>query len=420
MKAYQLPKAKYSDIVSSIGSNIGSESSEVFDKKGNDVVISNSHKVCVVEILPAIVEWSKKLEKTKAKLDKYYSEDESSKSFNKILRLFDHFKDVKYKILSEFEGQYVSNGWMKFWEIIFYFKLIPRKEKLDSFSVFCNECLPGSDILSINHFISSKTQIKKMKWYASSSYDKESIKDDYNLYKNYPENWIISRNTKRDVCSMEMYRLVQEKINNSVSLYTSDLSFDASSDYNSQEDLYSSYNLGQIVSAFLSLNNGGNMVVKMYTFFTPFSMSLLTVLSTTFDKVYITKPVTSKSTNSEIYIVGIGFYNYEIITNYLMRRLENISVDKSPLINSSAITNWKEYQNIFLSASAKIFGEQIKSIDTCISTFEKYGDKAQKAKKEIDEITGHSSIIEKWYIDYPLKKIRSGDKLTVESGVDRV
>lgn len=397
MKSYLLPRARYSDVLLSIGGK----------ERGISLPL-------IVEIPLSITEWSRKLQTTKTKLDKYYSDSEKGKLFNKIIRLFDPFRDTKYKISSEFEGQHVSNAWMKFWELLFYFKLIPRKDKLASFSVFCNACLPGSDILAINHFISVKTRIKMMDWNASSLFDKSCLQDDYNLHKNYPDKWISSEDTNGNVLCMRTQELIDEKIGKTKGLYTSDLGFDVSSDYNAQESLHAPYNLGQIVSACISLCDGGNMVIKMYTFFTPFSLSLLTILSVLFEQIYITKPVTSKVTNSEIYIVGIGYGHRKVIVDYLIKRLENISVDKSPFVNTSDISNWNSYQTVFSSACTQIFGEQIKSIDHSIRLFEKYGDKINKSRKEVDDIYNSFSIVDKWYIDYPLKKLRPEDRLNVQ------
>jgi len=406
MKEYLLPSARYDDIIQSI------ESGE-----------SN-----VVENHQSLIEWTKKLEATKTKLDKYYSDSEKGKVVDKIIKLFDHFKDDKYSISSEFNAQHVSNAWLKFWEILFYFKLIPRKQRIENFSVFCNACLPGSDILAINHFIKTKTVINKFDWFASSLIDKKFLQDDYNLHKNYPDNWLNGENGENttngeeekesrgngDVLSMTTQNLITEKLGGNMSLYTSDLGFDVSSNYNAQESLHAPYNLGQIVSAIVSLCDGGNMIVKMYTFFTPFSKSLLVILSSLFDSLHITKPVTSKPTNSEIYIVGIGYNYNDKIVNYLLKRLEQIEQDKSPFVNSSHIRNWKSYQTVFSSACTHIFGSQIKWIDHSIRLYEKYGDNIQKAKKEADTISDHFDIVDKWYIDYPLKKLRVEDRLNVE------
>lgn len=417
MKSYLLPRPKYSDILDAI-SDIKEFVVPTSDEEDSTATVKRVHQI---EILPSMTILCKKLHTTKTKLDKYYSDDEKGKEFSKIIRMFDHFRDAKYKISTEFNAQHVSNAWMKFWEMIFYFKLIPRKEKMESFPVFCNACLPGSDILVINHFIATKTPIREMDWCAASLIGGDvCLKDDYNLYANYPDRWLMSDNGEGcdgDVLSMKTQSLIKERTQTNKMLYTSDLGFDVSSNYNAQEELHAPYNLGQIVSALVSLTDGGNMVIKMYTFFTPFSLSLLTIISMVFQKLYISKPVTSKSTNSEIYIVGIGYESISTITDYLCKRLNE--KDFTPLLSSSDISNWKSFQSIFSLASDRIFGEQIKHIDQAVLMFEKNeGDTKgcqSKIKLEIDKLTGHFSIVNQWYIDYPLKRLREEYMMNVST-----
>ena len=91
------------------------------------------------------------------------------------------------------------------------------------------------------------------------------------------------------------------------SLYTSDAGIDVSSDFNRQEELTALLNYGQVLSGLLTLAPGGHLVSKQYTFFTPFSRSLIALLAALFDELYIVKPLTSRPSNSEIYLVGKGF-----------------------------------------------------------------------------------------------------------------
>ena len=90
-------------------------------------------------------------------------------------------------------------------------------------------------------------------------------------------------------------------------LYTSDVGIDVTGDYAGQEENTSAINYGQIISGLLALAPGGNFVTKQYTFFTPFSRSLIALVASFFEETYITKPATSRPGNSEVYLVGKGF-----------------------------------------------------------------------------------------------------------------
>lgn len=102
-------------------------------------------------------------------------------------------------------------------------------------------------------------------------------------------------------------RFGADEVASGASLYTSDAGIDVSSDFNRQEELTALLNYGQVLCGVLALAPGGHLVTKQYTFFTPFNRSLIALLAALFDELYIVKPLTSRPSNSEIYLVGKGF-----------------------------------------------------------------------------------------------------------------
>ena len=90
-------------------------------------------------------------------------------------------------------------------------------------------------------------------------------------------------------------------------LYTSDLGFDVSSDFNNQELIQCPANIGQIISGLLTLREGGNFITKQYSIFEPITISIMYAAAHFFEKFYLCKPATSRAANSETYLVGIGF-----------------------------------------------------------------------------------------------------------------
>jgi len=90
-------------------------------------------------------------------------------------------------------------------------------------------------------------------------------------------------------------------------LSTADGGFDYSKNFNGQE--IDSYRIifSEIFVSFLLLEKGGNFVCKFFDIFTLFTIKMLYVLINCFEKVYITKPKTSRQANSEKYIVCKGF-----------------------------------------------------------------------------------------------------------------
>jgi hypothetical protein len=146
--------------------------------------------------------------------------------------------------------------------------------------------------------------------------------DEYGLYKHYRDHWLMNdQEASGNVMDKVMNDIVVAKLGRKVDLYTSDIGIGLEvKDMNREETIHAPLNLGQSVCALHTLKNGGNMVCKMFLFFKPFTISLLYLLTCTFEEFYICKPMTSRPGNAEIYIVGKGYkYNEDII-----KRLEEV------------------------------------------------------------------------------------------------
>ena len=99
-------------------------------------------------------------------------------------------------------------------------------------------------------------------------------------------------------------------------LVTADGGFDYSSDYNSQES--DSYRL-LFSEIFIALNiqeENGSFLIKFFDIFNYKTIQLIYILFICYKKINIFKPITSRLSNSEKYIVCEGFlgYNEEIVT----------------------------------------------------------------------------------------------------------
>jgi len=349
----------------------------------------------------------KELCQTKSMLDKYYTSDIESKDFSQVLNLFDPFRTYKYRIAQSYRGQNVSNAWLKFWELICEFKLIPNSMPGESFISFDNAALPGSGILAINHYVKTSTSLKSHVWYACSLDEKEdALADSYSLVKNYPSRWLMNSGNNGDVTKLANLKSIFNQLSDKIDLYTSDLGFDVSSDYNGQEDQHCHCNLGQILLGMYVLKKGGNLVVKMYTFFSTFTQSLLIYCSKVFEKFYITKPMSSRVTNSECYLVGIDFLGIPEDIQILETRLDKFSLE--PLIPVQDF-----YNNIFLEAAQGIYGAQISSLLNVINLYDGISKNFEPSIKLLKTETRdmHNIITSKWVQLYPFKSLRQKDRL---------
>lgn len=90
-------------------------------------------------------------------------------------------------------------------------------------------------------------------------------------------------------------------------LVTADGGFDYSSDFNNQEIMSYRIIFSEIVTALAIQKIGGVFICKIFDIFTTVTIKYIYILYCLYDKVYITKPKTSRMANSEKYIVALGF-----------------------------------------------------------------------------------------------------------------
>lgn len=272
------------------------------------------------------------LENEKLKIYDFYQNDKNkNKFYNDCLKLLDQFKfyskDIERNI--HIKGS-ITNAWMKCWEMIITFDLVPKDHSKD-FTIFCNAEFPGAFILALNHYIKTLTKNKDYIWYANSlwpdssvSSNKEIFKDHFKLYEKHRSNWLMNSQNRGNVTDINMIKIIKDKLKNKVDLYTSDIGIGIEQNQEEEETIL---NLGQIICGLETLKNGGIMVCKMFSFFKPFNISLLKLLSSVFDIFYISKPLSSRPSSSEIYIIGKGYNSNPLITEKLYDCLLNWDKD---------------------------------------------------------------------------------------------
>jgi 23S rRNA U2552 (ribose-2'-O)-methylase RlmE/FtsJ len=322
-----------------------------------------------------------------------------SNSFNQLSRYVDAFRTIKNNLYKTYSMQIVTNASLKIYEIISQFKLLNPKLN----NVFCNAELPGGFIMSINHYIKTMYPNSNFNWLASSFINQENtLTDLYHIYKYNKDNWIMDNTINGDLTNplivVELANRVHKRFINGATLYTSDIGTDVSSNFNLQEEQTLTLNYGQVLCGLLSLAINGNMVTKQFTFFTPFNRSLLILLCNLFKKVFITKPATSKTLNSEIYIVSLGFKGLnEEVKSYLLKRLS--SVDQNvPLIWYSSKCDTK-----LLNIAKKIYNIQMEYIRDAVYLYNSNKDSIQHIQKIMEDININTQ--NKWLIDNPMKKL---------------
>ena len=205
-----------------------------------------------------------------------------------------------------------------------------------------------------------------------------------------------------NVLDIKTIDYIRERIGGTVDLYTSDIGIPLEvEDLNNQETLETPLNLGQVICGLVSLKNGGHLVCKMFLFFSKFNMSLLSILNDLFEKFYISKPITSRPANSEIYIIGLGYkgYNKEAMDE-LFAALERWNQGAIPDEQISEIR--EECYATLVYASYKIYKRQIYFIKKNVKLIKDYYETSYKPGFVDEE---RRDMVKLWISKYPLGDI---------------
>jgi 23S rRNA U2552 (ribose-2'-O)-methylase RlmE/FtsJ len=131
--------------------------------------------------------------------------------------------------------------------------------------------------------------------------------------------------------SPDNFKYCYDTYKNSMDFMTADGGFDFSVDFNKQEAMALRLIFTEVIYAIIMQKKNGNFVLKMFDIFLKSSIDIIFLLSSLYSEVYITKPDTSRTANSERYIVSKGFKLND--SSYLFNKLHHILI----MLNNSQI-----------------------------------------------------------------------------------
>jgi hypothetical protein len=131
----------------------------------------------------------------------------------------------------------------------------------------------------------------------------------HSFLKDNQNNVIIEKGVDKtgNILSLSNFIKINETYGNTMDFITADGGFDFSADFSNQEINAIQLIYGQIIFALCMQKQGGSFVLKIFDCFMKSTVELIALLCSVYDNVYITKPNTSRSANSEKYIVCKGF-----------------------------------------------------------------------------------------------------------------
>jgi 23S rRNA U2552 (ribose-2'-O)-methylase RlmE/FtsJ len=216
-----------------------------------------------------------------------------------------HIPDRNFDNMGIADYNPISRAFFKMWEIITDFNLLD----IDGDIVYGALCEgPGGFIEAFNLYRKDKNfrdtivamTLRNDNDECVPSWKKSNnvLKQCNHIYITYGED---NTGNLYNVKNIEHYsRMFNEY---KADIVTSDGGFDFSEDYNNQESTIVRLLWSEVVTGLMILKKGGNMVIKIFDIFRDITLDIVYILCYYFDRIYITKPFTSRPLNSEKYIV---------------------------------------------------------------------------------------------------------------------
>lgn len=190
----------------------------------------------------------------------------------------------------------VTRAFYKLYELMIYYNIrVPEGE------ITFHMCeAPGGFIGAMRYLQSNIT------WYAHTLYvGPDSLKIDDSI--NIPGRWIGYGRHDGNLYNLDNILEIAKELPRKVYLLTGDGGFDVSYDANSQEQLSFKLIYAQFLTALHVQAIGGIFILKIFDTFTRPTCQLLYIIRKYYDNVEVIKPRTSRSSNSEKYVVARGF-----------------------------------------------------------------------------------------------------------------
>lgn len=237
-------------------------------------------------------------------------------------------KDLASLAKLKFKGpDIICRAFFKLWEIFKTFDIVPLNkpgfvsahlaEGPGSFiqatilfrDTMCKKGISKNDKYhGITLFNETKKNPLKMEDKFVKYYEKEKPQRFYN-HKTYPAREASRSSTKDngDLTSTKTINLFAKHFSkNKAQLVTADGGFDWQNESLQEQEVLPLL-LGQIITALKIQDKGGNFVCKCYETFTIVTVKLLAILKAVYKNVALFKPLTSRRSNSEKYIVCMGY-----------------------------------------------------------------------------------------------------------------
>lgn len=340
------------------------------------------------------------IHQTKDKMELVNDPQLKNKHFYYVVNPFEHIVDKSDDCIGKTTIRYfgkknpkiISRAFYKLWEILFLFDIVPLNNNKFT-SVNLAEA-PGAFIQAVIYYrekFGDKKDVKNDKIFGISLQDGNNdevpeIKQEFmNFYK---DKLFIHNKDNGDLTSLKTINNFYNEIKKEgrkANLVTADGGFVWKNENYQEQEMYKLL-LGEIVMAVKVQEVGGNFVIKFFESYTGITLKYLLILQVFYDTVYIVKPLTSRTCNSEKYVVCMGFKKNN---NKYIEILEMLlgSFDKGEYLADifPSYKMPKEFTDLMVHINGVITNNQmvmINNIITYINNNNYYGEQYNKYRNE--------------------------------------
>ena len=213
----------------------------------------------------------------------------------------------KRKSVSKYKP--LSRSYFKMMELVHFFHLLPLRDDVVIRSFHLAEG-PGGFIEALaNMRQNSSDRYVGMTIESARDYGVPGWRKSHHFLQTHRDTVHIEkgRDGTGDILSMQNLEHCIAEYGGRMDMVTGDGGFDFSMNFNDQEIHITRLLFAQVVYAVFLQKKGGSFILKLFDCFMPQTLDILAILSCFYDRVYVTKPQTSRQANSEKYIVCKGF-----------------------------------------------------------------------------------------------------------------
>mgnify|MGYP002003411143 CR=1 FL=1 len=293
--------------------------------------VNSTNEIIDPEILARLINSKNKINK-----ERYKKGWDKTKKYSNIYELvYIPNKTNRKHSISYYKP--LSRSYFKMCEIITDFTLLSSNTPKN---VLCLAEGPGGFMESIVNFRNNTKDNIYGITLKSFNKDIPGWKKSKQFIKNHNVKITYGLDGTGNLYNLDNIKFLKEFIKEEVDFITADGGFDFSIDFNSQEELSYRIIFCEIVSALYLLKNGGDFVCKLFDIHSLITAKFIFILNNHFETVYITKPFTSRSANSEKYLVCKGFNGID--SNYielLFLYIKNWDIMKESLLSFIDVPN---------------------------------------------------------------------------------